>query len=314
MGTTYTVKYLNKDATQASPTPTEMKNKIDKLLVEINQLMSTYIPDSELSRLNQAPQNVAFPISEATQYVIQEAIDLHKLSKGMLDITVGPLVNQWGFGPSAKAIKIPTKEQIIETMTYVGIDKFSLENGQIVKQHPKVYIDLSTIAKGYGVDEVAELLLSEGFSNHLVEIGGEMRLSGKKMNDESWLVAIEKPLSGQRSIQRIVNVGDNAIATSGDYRNYFEEDSVRYSHLINPKTGYPIQHKLVAVTVVAPKSIRADGLATALMVMGTQAGRALAEQEDIAALFITKDGDNFVEHQSTRFIEEVEIIEQKPVR
>jgi thiamine biosynthesis lipoprotein len=308
MGTTYNVKYINLNNQATELSADEMKAKIDKLLINVNQLMSTYIPNSELSLLNKAPKNVAFAISPATQYVIQEALKLHDISEGMLDITVGPLVNQWGFGPTLRANKIPTSEQLKQTMSYVGVDKFTLANNAITKLHPDVYIDLSTIAKGFGVDEVADLLLSEGIKNFLVEIGGEMRVAGKKPNEQNWLIAIEKPITGSRAIQQIVNIGDNAIATSGDYRNYFEENGVRYSHLINPLTGYPIQHNLVSVTVVADKSIEADGLATALMVMGPEKGQALAEKEGIAALFITKELDGFVEKRSLEFSRKVEVI------
>ncbi|MFT6267735.1 MAG: thiamine biosynthesis lipoprotein [Alphaproteobacteria bacterium] len=313
MGTTYSVKYVNAGGAASKLSPTKMQAKIDDLLVEINQLMSTYMPDSELSLLNKAQANVAFPISPATEYVIQEALKLNNKSQGMLDITVGPLVNLWGFGPTLRANKIPTEAQLAAIMDYIGVDKFTLSNGELIKSHPKVYIDLSTIAKGYAVDEVAALLLTEGLTNYLVEIGGEMRVAGTKLNNEQWLIAIEKPLSSERAIQRIVSIGDNAMATSGDYRNYFEEDGIRYSHLINPTTGYPIQHNLVAVTVVAPKSIEADGLATALMVMGSEQSKLLAENEGIAAFFITKEGDEYVEYQSTEFTRQVQIIEQKKV-
>jgi thiamine biosynthesis lipoprotein len=310
MGTSYSVKYLNLDGASTDLSASQMQTKIDNLLIDINQKMSTYIADSELSLLNKAPANVAYPISNETAYVIREALSLHAISNGMLDITVGPLVNQWGFGPSLRANKVPSSESLAKTMEHVGVDKFALVENSVLKSHSKVYIDLSTIAKGYGVDELADLLESEGLRNYLVEIGGEMRVAGIKLNGEKWLIAIEKPISGERAIQTIISIGDNAIATSGDYRNYFEEDGIRYSHLIDPTTGYPIQHNLVAVTVVAPTSIRADGLATALMVMGPLASRDLVEREDIAALFITKEGDQFVEYKSPEFLKRVEIIER----
>lgn len=311
MGTTYSVKYINVAGQKKGLTPAQVKTKIDTRLVEINQLMSTYIQNSELSQLNRHPANHAFAISPATEYVLQEALSLYALSNGMLDVTVGPLVNLWGFGPTYRANNIPSAEQLELAMRHVGIDKFILNPGSVTKFHPNVYIDLSTIAKGYGVDEIAELLGTLGYANYLVEIGGEMRVAGTKPNNENWLIAIEKPVSNERSIQRVISIGNNAIATSGDYRNYFEENGIRYSHLINPKTGYPIQHKLVAVTVVAELSIHADGLATALMVLGTEPAMALAEDEGIAALFITKEGDAFVEYQTSAFTQKVTTIEQK---
>lgn len=309
MGTTYNIKYIKVDSASTTLTSAQMQTQIDSLLANINQLMSTYIPDSELSQLNRSPANVAFPISPETEYVIQEALKLNSLSKGILDITVGPLVNLWGFGPNKRPNKMPSEERLAEIRSYVGIDKFTLENSTITKTDINVYIDLSTIAKGYAVDEIAKLLSSHGVANYLVEIGGEMRLAGTKINKEKWLVAIEKPKPGARSLQQIISIGDNAIATSGDYRNYFEEEGVRYSHLINPKTGYPIKHNLVAVTVVASQCIEADGLATALIVLGTEQGIKLAEDNNIAALFITKEGEQFVEYQSTEFVRLVEVIE-----
>ena len=309
MGTTYSVKYANLDGSALQTTPAQIQTQIDKLLIDINGLMSTYIDDSELSLLNKAPANSPFTISPATNYVIQEALKMHSISNGMLDITVGPLVNSWGFGPTLRANKAPSAQQLSQIMEYVGVDKFTLSNMQVVKKSSKVYIDLSTIAKGYAVDEIAQLMQTFGINNFMVEIGGEMRVSGNKPNGIDWVIAIEKPVSGARDVQKFVTIGNNAIASSGDYRNYFEEDGIRYSHLIDPTTGYPIQHNLVAVSVVAPTSIEADGMATALMIMGFEAGRRLAEQESVAALFITKEGQQYVEYQSQEFIRLVHTIE-----
>lgn len=309
MGTTYEVKYLETEEVANSQNSMMVQNKIDDLLISINQLMSTYIKDSELSLLNQAPAKQAIQLSSETAYVISEAAELYHLSNGMLDITVGPLVNLWGFGPSARPDKTPTAGQLDEIGAMVGIDKFSLVGQTLTKHHKNVYIDLSTIAKGYGVDAVAELLASLNIDNYLVEIGGELRVAGNKIGDQDWLVAIEKPISTERAIQRIISIGDGALASSGDYRRYYEEDGVRYSHLINPKTGYPIQHNLVAVTVVTDKAIHADGLATALIVMGKEDGLSLANKNDIAALFITKENDEFVEYKSDSFENRVKVIQ-----
>ncbi|MGB3726258.1 MAG: FAD:protein FMN transferase [Glaciecola sp.] len=308
MGTTYSVKYVSNAEQDAKQQNAEFASEITSLLVDINQLMSTYIPDSELSLLNKADAGESYRISTETQYVINEALRIHALSGGMLDVTVGPLVNLWGFGPDKKPETLPTPEQLSDISDFVGIDKFTLNNNIVTKAHQQVYIDLSTIAKGYAVDEIAELLISHGISNFLVEIGGEMRLSGTKPHDQDWLVAIEKPVTNERSVQRVISIGDNAIASSGDYRNYFEEDGVRYSHLIDPTTAYPIQHNLVSVSVVASKSITADGLATALIVMGKDAGMDMAQANNIAALFVTKEGDEFVEYTTDAFNQRVTVI------
>lgn len=309
MGTTYSVKYVNSDGATTSLSPKQVQDKIELLLANINQLMSTYIPDSELSMLNKVQAGVSFPISAETEFVLREALKLNRLSQGMLDITIGPIVNLWGFGPTKRPNKIPSQTLLDETLAYVGVNQFTLTNSEVVKHHQNVYIDLSTIAKGYAVDRIADLLMQNSLSNYLVEIGGEMRVAGTKANQEKWIIAIEKPISGERAIQQIISIGDNAIATSGDYRNYYEENGVRYSHLINPKTAYPIQHNLVAVTVVSPTSIAADGLATALIIMGSEQGIKLAESQSIAALFITKVGNEFVEYQTKSFKNQVEVIE-----
>jgi thiamine biosynthesis lipoprotein len=308
MGTTYSVKYLPSDG-KGSISTQQLTNLLDERLIQINQLMSTYISDSELSMLNDAPAHQAFPISEETASVIRKALELSELSDGMLDIAVGPIVNLWGFGPNLRPEKIPSPEQLLAAQALTGAKSFVLEGNSVIKSNDDVYIDLSTIAKGYAVDELALILESYNITNYLVEIGGEMRLSGKKPNEQDWVVAIEKPISQQRAIQRTIVIGNNAIATSGDYRNYYEEDGQRFSHLIDPKTAYPIQHNLVAVTVVAPSSMEADGLATALIVMGPETGKELAERENIAALFITKDEDGFNEFRSTAFDRQVKVIQ-----
>lgn len=303
MGTTYNVKYVVENGQQVEG----LQEKIDARLVEINKLMSTYDPTSELSRFNQYRYTTPFALTDETALVIKEAIRLGHLSHGVLDVTVGPLVNLWGFGPNKRPEKVPSEQQITEVRDYVGLDKISLSAQGITKSHPMVYVDLSTIAKGYGVDQVAEIMEAANLHNYLVEIGGEMRVKGERGNGENWLIAIEKPVSTERAVQKIVSIGTNAIATSGDYRNYYEMDGKRYSHLIDPRTGKPITHSLVSVTVVAPSSMTADGLATAFNVMGWDEAIALAEKEDLAVFLIRRTTDGFEEYESPRFEATVEV-------
>lgn len=297
MGTTYNIKYVPVEGISAEA----LQQQIDAVLLEVNQLMSTYINDSELSRFNQWQSTEPFALSAETLFVMQEAKRLGQLSGGLLDVTVGPLVNLWGFGPQNRPDKMPSPEQIAEAKAHIGLDKLQLTETSAIKSDPNLYVDLSTIAKGYGVDRVAELLVAQHIDNYLVEIGGEMRLAGFKTNGTNWRVAIEKPLTNERAIEKIISVGDNAIATSGDYRIYFEENGQRYSHLINPVTGYPITHNLVSVTVVHPSSMTADGLATALTIMGKDQALALAEQQNLAVLLITKETEGFKEYTSPTF-------------
>lgn len=297
MGTTYNIKYVPVEGVDAH----SLQTQVDSRLLEINKLMSTYDPDSELSRFNQWQSVEPFQLSPETADVLKEALRLGELSKGVLDVTVGPLVNLWGFGPNARPQKIPTSETITEVRSRIGLDKLAVNDDSAEKAQPGLYVDLSTIAKGYGVDQLADILLEKGIHNFLVEIGGEMRVAGKKLDGSDWRIAVEKPVTHARAMQRIISIGDNAIATSGDYRNYYELDGVRYSHLIDPRTGYPIQHNLVSVTVVHPSSMTADGLSTALIVMGLEQAMQLAVLEDIAALMVTKEGEEFVEYASPAF-------------
>ena len=304
MGTTYNVKIVSRKNIDAL----SLQDKIDQRLVDINQLMSTYIPDSELSEFNRAPSAVPFTLSAETAFVVAEALRIGDMSSSALDVTVGPLVNLWGFGPTKRPETIPSEIEIASAKSLSGLDKLSLDGVNLTKTTDDLYLDLSTIAKGYGVDVIAELLIEFQINNFLVEIGGEMRVAGTKLNGEKWRIAIEKPLTESRAVQKIISVGDNAVATSGDYRNYYEDDGIRYSHLIDPNTGYPIQHNTVSATVVHSSSMTADGLATAMMVLSAKDAQALAETHEIALLLIVKDDDKFVEYQSPAFTQMVTII------
>ena len=233
--------------------------------------------------------------------VLKESIRLGELSEGKLDVTVGPLVNLWGFGPEQRPDKVPSEEVLAATKKRVGLQNLVLAGNLLSKKIPDLYVDLSTTAKGYGVDVVAELIESNGFTNYLVEIGGEMRLKGFKNTGELWAIAIEKPLTNERSVQQVIIPKDNAVATSGDYRIYFEADGQRFSHIIDPATGKPIKHNLVSVTVIHPSSMTADGLSTTLMVMGMEQGMDFAVKNDLAALFIAKTENGFDEQFTVKF-------------
>ncbi|NQZ23860.1 MAG: FAD:protein FMN transferase [Colwellia sp.] len=299
MGTTYHITYINKDDLNKSDI---MQDSIDHLLAEVNQVASTYMKNSELSRFNQTKNTTPFVASIQLREMLTEAIRLAELSGGALDVTVGPLVNLWGFGPSHRPINIPTEEQITVAKLKTGIQYVKIKGDAIIKLNPDIYLDLSTLAKGYAVDRVADFLEEQEIEDYLVEIGGEMRLKGKPEDGRNWKVAIEKPLSEQRVVQQVIIPKNSAVASAGDYRNFFEQDNIRYSHIINPKTGKPIAHRLVSVTVIAAKSMVADGLSTALMVMGPHKGLAMAKEQNIAALFIVKTIDgNYSEFHTDNF-------------
>lgn len=299
MGTTYSIKVV---VGKESDTQ-KLQEKIDSLLVQINQEMSTYIPDSELSTFNQLKSTEPVKVSIGLQRVIKEAIRIGNISEGKLDVTVGPLVNLWGFGPQYRPETIPSEEELAVTLSQIGLKHLTLDNNLLTKAIPDLYVDLSTIAKGYAVDVVAELIEANDINNYLVEIGGEMRLKGFKHTGELWVVAIEKPITTERAVQQAIVPKDNAVATSGDYRNYYEVDGQRFSHIIDPDSGKPIDHKLVSVTVIHPSSMTADGLSTAMMVMGEEKALDFAEKNDLAAYIIAKTENGFVEQSTVKFMQ-----------
>ncbi|TPE51295.1 FAD:protein FMN transferase [Maribrevibacterium harenarium] len=297
MGTTYTVKFVS---TKQHNSTSLLKQDVDEVLVHINRLMSTYDPNSELSRFNQLPSGGSMELSPELGEVIDQALLISEMSGGEYDVTVGPLVNLWGFGPGKKSDQVPTDEEIAAAKAQVGYHRLVLEQGKLTKK-ASIYVDLSSIAKGYGVDKVAESLERAGIDSYLVEVGGELRSKGHKPNGEAWLVGIESPAGGHNIAQRVISPGDAGIATSGDYRNYFEKNGVRYSHTINPTTGRPITHRLVSVTIIANNAMLADGLATALTVLGPEKGLELANENGIAAYMLVKEDLGFKEIYSEAF-------------
>lgn len=297
MGTTYTIKYTT---TADAPSREELKTLVDDVLVHVNKLMSTYDPSSELSLFNKQPAGSTVTVSDGMAYVVGEALKISELSAGKYDVTVGPLVNLWGFGPGKHEDKVPTDTDIAEAKERVGYHYVRLEENELTKAR-NVYVDLSSIAKGYGVDEVARVLRKAGIQNYLVEVGGELSVSGTKLDGSAWLVGVESPAGGHNVAQRVIEANDIAIATSGDYRNYFEKNGVRYSHTIDPTTGKPITHRLVSVTVIDANATRADGLATAITVLGPEAGLKFAQDNNIAAYMLVKEDFGFAEQYSDAF-------------
>lgn len=290
MGTTYTVKVVEPGLGESRVE--EIRHLIDERLEEVNQKMSHYKEDSELSRFNQLRESTPFPVSPETFEVFRRAIEISRLSNGAFDITVGPLVDAWGFGPGDRPEQIPSEEQIEVLRQQTGYEKLELDPDalSVRKTEPQVRCDLSAIAKGYGVDRVADALAAEGFENFMVEVGGEVRTDGVNDSGQPWRIGVERPVTTGRVIERVISLSGWALATSGDYRNYYEIDGVRYSHMIDPRTGRPIAHRLASVSVVDETCTRADGFATALLVLGPEEGYSLAVQEDLAVLFLVHEG------------------------
>jgi len=302
MGTSYSIKYVSAPTT---PPLESLQRDIEQKLQLINDQMSTYREDSELSRFNQSRQiNTAFPVSAATAKVVREAIRINGITEGALDVTVGSVVNLWGFGPEGRPDKVPTEAELEKRRAWIGIDKLAVEQKQdaLIKTIPELYVDLSGIAKGYGVDVIADYLEANNIHHYMVDIGGEIRTRGNNGKDQPWRIAIEKPnAGGGSSAQEIIEPGIMSVATSGDYRNYFEEKGVRYSHTIDPSTGRPINHRLVSVTVLDPSCMTADGLSTGLDVLGPQRGMELANLLNIPVFMIIKTDNGFEARYSTAF-------------
>ena len=288
MGTTYTVTLVDVDEALSD----DLESKVAEYLVEINEVFSTYLSESELSRLNRHPLREPLAISEALFHVLSMSKAIHEHSGGAFDPTVMPLVNMWGFGPDRPS-RLPDPDAIEAALAEVGFDGLVLDatRGTATRERD-IRVDLSAIAKGYGVDLLAELLEKHGVRHYMVDIGGELRVKGHNPRGEPWRIAIESA-SGASSPATIVALTDRSIATSGDYRNYFEQDGKRFSHTIDPRSGYPIDHPVASVTVLAETAALADGWATALSVVGADEALMLADREDIAVFLLVKGPNGF---------------------
>ena len=298
MGTTYHIKVVPNDEL---PEPQLLQAEIDIALEVVNDQMSTYRPDSELSKFNQLPIQQRMKVSTDTIKVISEGMRLYKETDGALDITLGPVVNLWGFGPDKRPITEPSQAQIDAAKTKMGIDELSINGRTLIKHNADLYIDLSSIAKGFGVDKIAALLDKYHVSGYLVEIGGELNIKGTKADNSPWRVAVEQPTSEGQAVQQVIEPGTMSLATSGDYRNFYQENGERFSHLIDPRNGYPIKHKLASATVLNSSCMTADGYATAMMVLGTQASLALAKEKNLAVMLIEKQQQGYKVYYSDAF-------------
>ena len=304
MGTTFSVKIVD------PPTNLDLvalQDEVQAALDDINQSMSTYINDSALSQFNASESTDWQDVPGDLCYAIEAAGVVSEFTGGAFDVTVAPLVDLWGFGPPDTPSEPPADDAIDAVMSDVGYTRLDIDCSipAIRKTSPGIRVDLSAFAKGHAVDLVSELLNVRGLPDYLVEIGGEMRMRGLNAKEEPWAIAVESPKRNERSVQLILNLTDAAMATSGDYRNFFEYDGEFYSHTIDPRTGRPISHDTASVTVVADTAAFADAAATALLVLGPDEGLALADRESIAALFLLRLGDQFEERMSQTFAAKV---------
>jgi thiamine biosynthesis lipoprotein len=293
MGTTYHITV----ATVGVERVDTLKNQIAARMEQLEQSMSTFRKDSEISRFNafQKPGQL-FSVSDDFYRVLKISKKLYGMTHGAWDGTIKPLVDLWGFGSTGKKKKIPDRRQIRRRLKQTGFHQIELKNDRhVVKLNASVILDLGSVAKGDAVDEISGLLRSKGINDYLVEIGGEVYASGTKKDGSPWRVGINKPLphASFQQLHKVVKLKNKALATSGDYRNFFEVNGIRYSHVIDPKNGYPVSNGVVSVSVLADTCAFADGLATAVMVLGHKDGIALVNRiAGVECLIIVKQTDN----------------------
>jgi len=302
MGTTYSIKII--DNLPQHIDKNNIKIKVDSVLRDVNQQMSTYMANSEISGFNRLNNSDWFAVSNDFYDVISMAQEISRLTNGAFDITVGPIINLWGFSGNLtqNVWQPPSEQDLKEVRKSIGFNNIAIGNNSIKKINPDTQIDLNAIAKGYGVDVVFDLLLNMHYADILVEIGGEVRCSGINQDGDSWRIGIDKPILDNmpgEELQSIILLDNKALATSGDYRNYFEYNGELYSHIINPLTGYPTVNNVTSASVTAPNCMTADAMATALMVMGKDGIELINWMEDIEATIVIRNSDNkFINFES----------------
>jgi FAD:protein FMN transferase len=293
MGTSYRVVLSD------APVPAErVQSVVDERLERVITLMSTYEPDSELSRFNAQSSSQPWPVAPETRAVVQIALEVWRHSGGAFDVTVGPLVERWGFGPSGRPNQLPTEEELAHLLDQVGSEGLALTEAGLVKAHPDTEVDLSAVAKGYAVDLLSDALDELGATRYLVEVGGEVRTRGRKGPEAPYRVAIESPDPGARRVYAVLDLEDAALATSGSYRNFIVRDGVRYAHALDPRSGRPVQHRLLSASVLHASCAWADAWATALMVAGDDAW-SMAEANELEVLLLYSGPKGSLEERIT---------------
>jgi len=307
MGTTYNIVAIDGSAKLDAAA---VQTAIDTTLAEVNAAMSNWDPNSEISRFNAQQGTEPVEISAELAKVMGAAMQVHEGSMGRFDVTLGPVIELWGSGARNSDSPVPEDEAIAAALAVVGQSKvltLTDDPATMAKARPETSVYLAAIAKGYGIDELAAALREMGLTDYMVEIGGDLVASGKNPDGNPWRIGIERPETSDRQVEEIVQLADMGMATSGDYRNYFEEDGVRYSHIIDSETGRPITHTTASVTVLAENAMMADAWATALLALGEERGMEISRKNNLAVYFISRDPDiddkQFKTSASPRFIE-----------
>ena len=300
MGTTYNVVALPGSVRVDEKA---LDSAIRTALADVTAEMSNWDSASEISRVNAAAAGEAVTVSPALAQVLQSADQVHRASNGRFDVTVGPLIDTWGFGSGTAAPHMPSDADIAAALDRSGQSRaISLSGNTVTKTNEGAEIYLAAIGKGHGVDRVADAVRSFGVTNFMVEIGGDLYASGTNANGMPWQIGIESPLAGDRAVHSVAHVSGQGMATSGDYRNFFEDGETRYSHIIDPTTGRPITHQTVSTTVLTENAMMADAWATAMLVLGRERGMEIAEAEGLAVVFIDREpGKGFTTRASSHY-------------
>jgi len=298
-GTTYRITYN-------SPDSINYQSEIESLLSEFDSSLSAYLPVSIISRINKNESNVE--VDKFFRTVFNKAKEVNKESNGAFDITVGPIVNAWGFGPQKR---MNVDSSVIDSLLhYVGMDKIKLKNNKIIKAYPEITLDVNAIAQGYSADVIANYFDKLNIANYMVEVGGEIVTKGVNKKGIAWRIGIDNPSEDNtiqnRQLQAIVQLSNKALATSGNYRKFYIENGVKYAHSINPKTGYPEKNKLLSVTILANDGMTADAYATAFMIMGLDKSyEYVNSNEELDAYFIYSGEDGKYKVKYTKGFEKL---------
>ncbi|MBS9777816.1 MAG: FAD:protein FMN transferase [Gammaproteobacteria bacterium] len=301
-GTTYSVKYWteSKKDTQA------LSQKIDNELNRIDKLMSNYRDDSDIEYFNQNNTiNSPIAVNKEVIALMKRAKKVHKQSQQCFDPTIKPLFALWGFRKDK--LSVPTKEKIADTKKIIGYNKILIGDDNVTKSVAGVTVDLSAIGQGYAVSKVADKLIAEGITNYIVEIGGEMLVSGKKANGNQWRIGVERPVPNSQQVNEVISITGTrptAVMTSGTYRHFFDDKGKKYSHILDPRTGKPVEHQTVAVTVIVEDATKADAWSTALLCLGAKNGMSVANSTNIPAVFYDIDDSNTVKRMPSKAVSE----------
>lgn len=297
MGSSYSVQYVRPSG---GPRAEDVQPQVDAILAEVDRQLSTYRADSDIERFNKLPGNSCQPMPKSVLQLVRFGEQLSTDSRGSYDLTVEPLLDLWGFGPQARVERVPTPEQLAQVLRRVGHAHLTIDGDRLCKDAP-VEVDFNSIAAGYAVDLISARLQSLGIQSYLAEATGELKAVGKKTDGSPWRVALEVPRDDQQVPERIIELDGYGVSTSGDYRNYFEQDAKRYSHTFDALTGAPIVHALASVTVIDPSTLMADGLSTLLEILGPERGWVYADTHKIAAFFVIRADNRFIIRSSPEF-------------